>query len=151
MEQRLRWWRRGLRNCCLEKTCLDLVKVYVQLWQFQTPLPIYAVCELWCNFEKIESFESDENWCVWLISILIMFCKNVASVFGQLWRLEPVAVDKKEMWRREMDWILSVTDHIVELIPSWQTLPDGSKLEVCIWWTCCFYSDLMLRIWNAFK
>jgi len=54
----------------------------------------------------------------------------VATVFGQLWRLEPVPCEKKEMWRREMEWLVSVSDHIVELIPSWQTFPDGSKLEV---------------------
>ena len=29
-----------------------------------------------------------------------------------------------------MDCLLSVSDHIVELIPFWQTFPDGSKLEV---------------------
>lgn len=34
------------------------------------------------------------------------------------------------MWRREMEWLLSVSDHIVELTPNWQTFPDGSKLEV---------------------
>lgn len=34
------------------------------------------------------------------------------------------------MWRREMDWLLCVSDYIVELIPSLQTFPDGSKLEV---------------------
>lgn len=53
-----------------------------------------------------------------------------ATLFGQLWRLEPLAPEKKSMWRREMEWILCVSDHIVELIPSWQTFPDGSKLEV---------------------
>ncbi|XP_060175470.1 rop guanine nucleotide exchange factor 5-like [Lycium barbarum] len=53
-----------------------------------------------------------------------------ATIFGQLWRLEPMAEEKKSMWRREMEWIVSVSDHIVELIPSWQTFPDGSKLEV---------------------
>ncbi|KAL2975087.1 hypothetical protein AAZX31_14G139800 [Glycine max] len=29
-----------------------------------------------------------------------------------------------------MECLLSVRDHIVELIPSWQTFPDGSQLEV---------------------
>ena len=33
-----------------------------------------------------------------------------------------------------MEWLLSVSDHIVELIPSWQTFPDGSKLEVQLDW-----------------
>jgi len=55
---------------------------------------------------------------------------NVGTVFGQLWRLEPVPCEKKEKWQREMDWLLCVGDHIVELMPSWQTYPDGSKQEV---------------------
>ncbi|TKY56811.1 Rop guanine nucleotide exchange factor 5 [Spatholobus suberectus] len=66
-----------------------------------------------------------------------------ATVFGQLWRLEPVPCEKKEMWRREMEWLLSVSDHIVELIPSWQTFPDGSKLEVM---TCRPRSDLFMNL-----
>uniref|UniRef100_A0A7N0TTB3 PRONE domain-containing protein n=1 Tax=Kalanchoe fedtschenkoi TaxID=63787 RepID=A0A7N0TTB3_KALFE len=66
-----------------------------------------------------------------------------ASVFGQLWRLEPLPAGKKSMWRREMDWLLCVTDHIVELIPSWQTLPDGSKLEVM---TCRPRADLFINL-----
>lgn len=66
-----------------------------------------------------------------------------ATVFGQLWRLEPVPCEKKEMWKREMEWLLSVSDHIVELIPSWQTFPDGSKLEVM---TCRPRSDLFMNL-----
>jgi len=31
-----------------------------------------------------------------------------------------------------MELLLCVGDHIVELIPSWQTFPDGSKLEVIL-------------------
>lgn len=31
-----------------------------------------------------------------------------------------------------MEWLLCVSDHIVELTPSWQTFPDGTKLEVNI-------------------
>ncbi|PNX62771.1 rop guanine nucleotide exchange factor 1-like protein, partial [Trifolium pratense] len=55
-----------------------------------------------------------------------------ATLFGQLWRLEPLQSEKKAMWRREMEWLLSVSDHIVELTPNWQTFPDGSKLEVSL-------------------
>ncbi|XP_059296652.1 rop guanine nucleotide exchange factor 7-like isoform X1 [Lycium ferocissimum] len=54
----------------------------------------------------------------------------LATLFGQIWRLEPLPPEKKLMWRREMEWLLCVSDHIVELIPSWQTFADGSKLEV---------------------
>ncbi|CAD6229150.1 unnamed protein product [Miscanthus lutarioriparius] len=42
-----------------------------------------------------------------------------ATIFGQLWRLEPLSPEKKAMWRREMDWLLCVSDHIVELVPMW--------------------------------
>lgn len=75
------------------------------------------------------------------IYLVLFFCElifnfvntvNVATIFGQLWRLEPIPEEKKSMWKREMEWLVSVSDHIVELIPSWQNLPDGSKLEVIL-------------------
>ncbi|KAJ0979578.1 hypothetical protein J5N97_015052 [Dioscorea zingiberensis] len=66
-----------------------------------------------------------------------------ATIFGQLWRLEPLPAEKKSMWRREMQWLLSVSDHIVEFVPSWQTFPDGSKLEVM---TCRPRSDLYINL-----
>ncbi|XP_057458890.1 rop guanine nucleotide exchange factor 7-like isoform X2 [Lotus japonicus] len=54
-----------------------------------------------------------------------------ATLFGQLWRLEPLAPKKKAMWQREMEWLLCVSDHIVELKPTWQTFPDGRKVMTC--------------------
>ncbi|KAK4478518.1 hypothetical protein RD792_013995 [Penstemon davidsonii] len=36
-----------------------------------------------------------------------------ATLFGQVWRLEPLPFAKKLMWRREMGWLLCVSDHIV--------------------------------------
>ncbi|KAJ4719927.1 putative Rop guanine nucleotide exchange factor [Melia azedarach] len=66
-----------------------------------------------------------------------------ATIFGQLWRLEPLPSEKKSMWKREMEWLLCVSDHIVELIPSWQTFPDGNKLEVM---TCRPRSDLFINL-----
>ncbi|MQM07599.1 hypothetical protein Taro_040441 [Colocasia esculenta] len=55
-----------------------------------------------------------------------------ATVFGELWRLEPLAPQKKALWRREMDWLLSVSDYIVELIPSLQEFPGGGTFEVMV-------------------
>ncbi|XP_076953345.1 rop guanine nucleotide exchange factor 7-like [Bidens hawaiensis] len=66
-----------------------------------------------------------------------------ATAFGQLWRLEPLQSEKKQMWQREMDCLLCVSDHIVELIPSWQIFPDGSKLEVM---TCRPRSDIFINL-----
>ncbi|KAL8188689.1 hypothetical protein R6Q57_029709 [Mikania cordata] len=53
-----------------------------------------------------------------------------ASVFGELWRLEPLASQKKAMWQREMEWLLSVSDSIVDFVPSIQQSPDGGSYEV---------------------
>ncbi|XP_042487975.1 rop guanine nucleotide exchange factor 1-like [Macadamia integrifolia] len=55
-----------------------------------------------------------------------------ATVFGELWRLEPLAPQKKAMWCREMEWLLSVSDSIVELIPSLQEFPGGGTFEVMV-------------------
>ncbi|KAJ3668911.1 hypothetical protein LUZ60_010861 [Juncus effusus] len=66
-----------------------------------------------------------------------------ATIFGQLWRLEPLSFEKKSMWKREMEYILCVSDHIVELIPSWQTFPDGSKLEVM---SCRPRTDIFMNL-----
>ncbi|KAI3764859.1 hypothetical protein L2E82_14876 [Cichorium intybus] len=55
---------------------------------------------------------------------------ETSTLFGQIWRLQPLRPEKKSLWRREMEWLLCVSDYIVELIPSCPTYPDGSKLEV---------------------
>ncbi|CAK9315390.1 unnamed protein product [Citrullus colocynthis] len=53
-----------------------------------------------------------------------------ASVFGELWRLEPLAPQKRAMWHREMEWLLCVCDSIVELVPTVQPFPGGGTYEV---------------------
>lgn len=55
---------------------------------------------------------------------------SAATVFGQNLRLEPLKPEKKAMWKREMDCLLSVCDYIVEFIPKTQNLKDGTALEV---------------------
>ena len=52
------------------------------------------------------------------------------SVFGQHNKLMPLQPDRIAMWHREMEWLLCVTDHIVELVPAWQTSPSGMSQEV---------------------
>ena len=51
-------------------------------------------------------------------------------MFGEIWRLEPLSVERKALWKREMEWLLSIADHIVEFVPSLQTFQDGSTFEV---------------------
>ncbi|CAH9128046.1 unnamed protein product [Cuscuta epithymum] len=56
-----------------------------------------------------------------------------ATVFGELWKLEPLAPQKISMWGREMEWLLSVSDSIVELVPSMQESPNGGgTIEVMV-------------------
>lgn len=55
-----------------------------------------------------------------------------ASVFGDLWKLEPLSAENKSMWRKEMEWLLSVSDSIVELTPSFQEFPEGGTFEVMV-------------------
>ncbi|PIA64961.1 hypothetical protein AQUCO_00100434v1 [Aquilegia coerulea] len=52
-----------------------------------------------------------------------------ASVFGEQHRLEPMSLERKARWRKETDWLLSVTDHIVEFVPSQQT-SNGVHMEI---------------------
>ncbi|GMI94818.1 ROP (rho of plants) guanine nucleotide exchange factor 9 [Hibiscus trionum] len=55
-----------------------------------------------------------------------------ASVFGEQVKLGPMAPETKARWRREMDWFLSVTDHIVEFVPSQQKTKDGTSMEIMV-------------------
>ncbi|VVA93219.1 unnamed protein product [Arabis nemorensis] len=52
------------------------------------------------------------------------------SVFGELWKLEPLCEEKKQKWRREMDWLLSPTNYMIELVPSKQNDANGRSLEI---------------------
>ncbi|XP_042491830.1 rop guanine nucleotide exchange factor 14 isoform X2 [Macadamia integrifolia] len=55
-----------------------------------------------------------------------------ASIFGELWKLEPLPEERKSRWRREMDWLLSPTHYMVELVPAKQNGADGGILEIMI-------------------
>ncbi|KAJ8747159.1 hypothetical protein K2173_004575 [Erythroxylum novogranatense] len=53
-----------------------------------------------------------------------------ASVFGELWKLEPLNEERKNKWRREMDWLLSPANYMVELVPAKQNGANGRTLEI---------------------
>ncbi|CAN4086834.1 unnamed protein product [Withania somnifera] len=55
-----------------------------------------------------------------------------ASAFGEQKRLEPVQPETKIKWRREIDWLLSVTDHIVEFVATKQKSIDGTNMEIMV-------------------
>ena len=54
----------------------------------------------------------------------------VVAIFGDLWRLEPLSREDKLKWKREMEWLLSPCDYIVELVPTSQSLQDGTTVAV---------------------
>lgn len=53
-----------------------------------------------------------------------------ATVFGELWKLEPLSEEMKTKWRREIDWLLSPTNYMVELVPAKQNGANGRTLEI---------------------
>ncbi|PIN13682.1 hypothetical protein CDL12_13679 [Handroanthus impetiginosus] len=55
-----------------------------------------------------------------------------ASAFAEQKKLEPMSAETKARWRKEIDWLLSVTDHIVELVPSKQKSKDGASMEIMV-------------------
>ncbi|KAJ7951761.1 Rop guanine nucleotide exchange factor like [Quillaja saponaria] len=65
-----------------------------------------------------------------------------ASVFGEQRRLEPMSAETKARWRKEIDWLLSVTDHIVEMVPS-QQKTNGISMEIM---TTRQRTDLLMNI-----
>ncbi|KAL9339263.1 hypothetical protein Peur_068278 [Populus x canadensis] len=65
-----------------------------------------------------------------------------ASVFGEQKKLEPMNPEIKARWRKEIDWLLSVTDHIVEFVPSQQS-KDGINMEIM---TTRQRSDLLMNV-----
>uniref|UniRef100_A0A251U639 Putative RHO guanyl-nucleotide exchange factor 14 n=2 Tax=Helianthus annuus TaxID=4232 RepID=A0A251U639_HELAN len=56
--------------------------------------------------------------------------KLAQSVFGELWKLEPLPEDRKDRWRREMEWLLAPTNYMVELVPAKQYGANGRALEI---------------------
>ncbi|XP_076920032.1 rop guanine nucleotide exchange factor 12-like [Bidens hawaiensis] len=54
-----------------------------------------------------------------------------ASAFGEISQLEPMSPDSRARWRKEIDWLLSVSDHIVEFVPSKQNT-NGIVMEIMI-------------------
>ncbi|KAK7402296.1 hypothetical protein VNO78_14449 [Psophocarpus tetragonolobus] len=58
------------------------------------------------------------------------FTNLAASIYGEQKRLEPMPAERKAKWRKEIDWLLSVTDYVVEMVPSQQKSKDGSNMEI---------------------
>lgn len=40
--------------------------------------------------------------------------------------------ERKARWRKEINWLLSVSDYIVEFVPSQQKSKDGTNIEVSL-------------------
>ncbi|MFS7916853.1 putative PRONE domain, Rop guanine nucleotide exchange factor [Helianthus anomalus] len=40
--------------------------------------------------------------------------------------------DSKKRWRKEVDWVLSLTNYISEFVPVQHTARDGSNMEIMV-------------------
>ncbi|XP_019445181.1 PREDICTED: rop guanine nucleotide exchange factor 14-like isoform X2 [Lupinus angustifolius] len=52
------------------------------------------------------------------------------NIFGELWKLEPLSEERKSKWQREMGWLLSPTNYMVELVPAKQSGANGGMFEI---------------------
>ncbi|TKY70172.1 Rop guanine nucleotide exchange factor 14 [Spatholobus suberectus] len=52
------------------------------------------------------------------------------TVFGELWKLEPLSEERRRKWQGEMDWLLSPTNYMVELVPAKQSSSNGGIFEI---------------------
>ncbi|KAL2228978.1 rop guanine nucleotide exchange factor 9 [Sesamum indicum] len=66
-----------------------------------------------------------------------------ASVFGEQSKLEPMSPERKARWKKEIGWLLSVTDYIVEFVASEQKSKDGTSMEIM---TTQQRKDLLMNI-----
>ncbi|KAI4312936.1 hypothetical protein MLD38_037721 [Melastoma candidum] len=53
-----------------------------------------------------------------------------ATIFGELWKLEPLSEEKKGRWKREMNWLTSPAKYMVELVPAKRNGKNGATLEI---------------------
>ncbi|KAJ1412717.1 PRONE domain [Sesbania bispinosa] len=54
----------------------------------------------------------------------------LVTVFGEIWKLEPLSEERKSKWRKELDWLLSPTNYMVELVPAKQNNANGGIFEI---------------------
>ncbi|KAG5403429.1 hypothetical protein IGI04_009548 [Brassica rapa subsp. trilocularis] len=54
------------------------------------------------------------------------------SMFGEHMKLQPMDLKRKKIWRNEMNWLLSVVDHIVQFVPSKQVAKTGDFTEIMV-------------------
>ncbi|KAF6168905.1 hypothetical protein GIB67_038402 [Kingdonia uniflora] len=85
------------------------------------------------KFAKLLLGEDTTGGCKGLATALALsnaIANLAASVFGELWKLEPLPEEMKKKWQTEMDWLISPTNYMVELVPAKQNGANGRTLEI---------------------
>lgn len=82
----------------------------------------------------IQPILSYETQNLFIVCVLCAVCFWLASVFGEQSRLEPMPPERKARWTKEIDWLLSVTDHIVEFVASQQ---GNMEVTFCLFFFKC--------------
>ncbi|KAL0427031.1 UNVERIFIED_CONTAM: Rho guanine nucleotide exchange factor 8 [Sesamum latifolium] len=55
---------------------------------------------------------------------------NAITNLAEQSKLEPMSPERKARWKKEIGWLLSVTDYIVEFVASEQKSKDGTSMEI---------------------
>eukprot|EP00250_Pteridium_aquilinum_P005395 c15495_g1_i1 orf=34-1602(-) len=127
---------------CKEKTCYTLPSPCDSLEiLLSRRLPMSHHDKEWSSlilmmkerFAKLllgEDFSGGSKGSNTALTISNAITKLSVAIFGDLWRLEPLCQESRLKWQREMEWLVSPCDYIVELVPSVQSLEDGTTVEV---------------------
>lgn len=67
---------------------------------------------------------------LWWIKNLFWVRINDLALFCKQNRWGPMAIQRKAIQRKEIDWLLLVTVYVVEMVPTNQKTKDGSCMEV---------------------
>ncbi|KAG9452919.1 hypothetical protein H6P81_005823 [Aristolochia fimbriata] len=111
------------RRCCNDKNATD-PRLYLD------QIDVESMKERFAKLLLGEDVSGGRRGLSTALALSNAITNLAASVFGELWKLEPLPEDRKSKWRREMDWLLSPTKYMVELVPAKQDGANGRTLEI---------------------
>ncbi|KAJ3707110.1 hypothetical protein LUZ61_010815 [Rhynchospora tenuis] len=113
---------------CIQKLCL---KGKAPVFTYtMSPADIEAMKERFAKLLLGEDVTGGARGFTTALALSHAITNLSATVFGEMWKLEPLCEEKKLRWRMEMDWLLSPTNYMVELVPAKQSGANGRILEI---------------------
>ncbi|XP_078163108.1 RHO guanyl-nucleotide exchange factor 14 isoform X2 [Carex rostrata] len=113
---------------CIQKLCL---KGKAPVFTYtMTPADVEAMKEKFANLLLGEDVTGGARGFATALALSHAITNLSATIFGEMWKLEPLCDEKKVRWKMEMDWLLSPTNYMVELVPAQQSGANGRILEI---------------------